>query len=98
MKIEHLLNLQDRVENICFVNYETFLQDNNALKSIADQFRISLKYTAIRGVPKHFGRAHDVAFSLRKFPDILPENLKFINEELNWELENRIGYLRENSA
>jgi len=97
MKIAHLLNIQDRVENIRFVNYETISQDNEALISIADQFRISLKHTAIRGVTKHLGRARDMEFSPRKYPEIPPEQLEFINEELNWELENRIGYLREDA-
>ncbi len=97
MKIEHLLNLQNQVDNICFVNYEKISEDENILNTIADQFQISLKHTAIKSVSKHFGRAHDIEFSPSNYPDISPEDLKFINEELNWDLENHIGYHREES-
>ena len=92
MKIEHLLNLETSVEHIYFINYEKISEDISHLKSIAERFSIAVKSPSMKGVSKYLGRAKNIEFTPRSYLPIAPRDLKFINEELDWTLENRIGY------
>ena len=91
-KIQHLLKLQQRVEHICFIKYESLRDDSDQVGKLADQFRIKVKHPYILEERKHFGHPKNVEFSPRKHPPISAEDLEFIRRELNWEIEGRIGY------
>ena len=92
MKIEHLLNLQDRVENYHCINYETLLDKNAYLANIATDFQIELKQPEIMGDNRYFGRPPGTDFSPTKYPTLQQHDIDFINQELDWDLEQKIGY------
>ena len=92
MKIQHLLNLQYRVENCRFIRYESLLEDNGYLASIASDFQIKLKHSDIIGEDRYFGRAPGTKFSLTVYPVLREDDIEYIIHELDWELERKIGY------
>ncbi len=92
MKIQHLLNLRDRVDNVCYVNYETIRDDNDSLRAIAHRYQIQLKHVTVLGERKHFGRAHEDEYAAPQYAPISEDDLRFILEELDWGVEGRIGY------
>jgi hypothetical protein len=92
MKIQHLLNLRDRVDTVCYVNYETIRDDNDSLRAIAHRYQIQLKHVAVLGERKHFGRAHEDEYAGPQYAPISGDDLRFILEELDWGVEGRIGY------
>lgn len=94
-KIAHLLKLQDFVENVCFVNYEIIRDNTDLLQKIARSYQIKLKHPTIRVQQKYFGRPGDAVFSPQVYPPISAQDLEFIGSELDWEIENRICYYRE---
>ena len=91
IKIEHLLNLESQVQHIYFLRYEIIAKDNAHLATIANQFQIDLN-SSLEGVIPHIGRSHKTPFSPVVYPDFQPEDLSFINEELDWDLERRVNY------
>lgn len=91
-KIAHLLNLQSRVKHIYFLTYEKLRDNNNLLYTIAEQFDIKLTHSYILGEQEHFGRHENKKFTKPQYPEIPQEAIEFIRGELDWELENRIGY------
>ncbi|MFT5112668.1 MAG: hypothetical protein ACI8P9_001995 [Parasphingorhabdus sp.] len=92
MKIEHLLNLRDRVENFYLINYETLLADNEYLTSIANDFEIELNNPTITGEKRYLGRVAGTEFSPTSYPKFPDHDIEYIFQELDWELEQAIGY------
>lgn len=92
LKLEHLLNLQGKVPNVRYINYEALASDNSLLLEISNEFGIDTRNGRIGGTSRHFGRGHGEPFTPTVYPDISPVDREFITGELNWNLENRIGY------
>ena len=92
MKIEHWLNLQGRVQNIYFLNYEDIREDNQFFANVARKFHIALKHPTIEGDKRYLGRAPGIDYAPRNYPEISEGDLEFIRDELDWDLEKRIGY------
>ena len=95
MKIEHWLKLGEKVENIYYLNYEDVLQDNQFMTKVAERFGIELCNANIEGETRYLNRRPDIEYSPQNYPAIADQDLEFIRSELNWELEQRIGYARD---
>jgi hypothetical protein len=91
-KIEHLLNLSYRVANVCYVNYESVVKNNDLVREIADHYQIKLRHSVVLGETKHLGSAHEREFKPRQYDPIDARDLAFIHEELDWVVERRAGY------
>jgi len=92
MKIEHLLNVQERVQNFYLVNYEALKEHNEYLANIANEFQIELMHAEIAGEDRYMGRAPGTMFSPTAYPAFHEHDLDYILQELDWELELKIGY------
>ncbi len=90
-KIRTMQQIKDRVENIYYINYET-LRDfpEQVLQEIANLFQ--LKRTPIfNPVLYNKGDPNLGIFTPRYLP-ISPDDMQFINEQLDREIERSIGY------
>lgn len=96
-KLNHFEHLQKHSPNVISVSYDSINENpENFLKEIASRFLVMCKesynpiiaYKGNRGTPKKFQRAYQE----KKYPDFSSEDLNFINSQLDWELENKLGY------
>lgn len=94
MKIEHWLNLENKVRNFRAVRYETLLEDNGHLAGIAEDFDIPLRHPTIEGEDRYMGRAPGTEFMPSTYPPFRARDLEFIYQELDWALEEKVGYTR----
>ena len=92
MKIEHLLNLQNKVDNFYLLNYETVIKNNQELAYVANKFTIELIDSEILGENRYFGKAPNTVFSTPVYPAFEKHDIEYINQELDWKLERQIGY------
>ncbi len=93
-KIVHLNRLKEVVRNLCFINLEVITDNIDLLAKIAVQFNISLKHQEIQGEQRYLaGHVPEPSdYSPKSYPAIIPEDLEFLKENLDWEIENNIGY------
>ena len=93
LKIRHLNTLEHVVSNVSFVNYEGLTSNNELLGNIADRFGIRLAGRPLVGETFYFGGGQTKVFAAPKqYPPISEEDLDFILESLDWDLERRIHY------
>ena len=93
LKIRHLNRLRDVVEHVTFINYEELALDTGLLADIADRFGIRLEHRPPIDEARYFGGGKLRTFSApRKYPGVSEPDLEFIRENLDWELEESIGY------
>ena len=93
LKVRHLNALRDVVENVAFINYEELALDVGMLADIAERFGIRLAQSPPVDDPFYFGSGRLPTFSApRIYPPIPARDLQFIRENLDWNVERRIGY------
>ncbi len=92
MKLAHWLNLEGIVENIAFLKYEDVQQDITTLANVARRFDIALRHPSFEGESRYMGRAPGTVYTPREYPAIFEADLEFIQQELDWVQENRVGY------
>ncbi len=93
-KINHFTAMTDSVDNICFLNYESLAANVDILEDIANRYDIGLKRSLIINDPYRAGsgKKERVGFVPGKYNEIDAEDLKFIEENLDWDVERSIGY------
>ncbi len=93
-KINHFNALKDVVDNICFLNYETLNEDAEVMRGIASQYGIELQRPAIVNDPYHSrsGKKGRAGYVPRKYPEIDTKDIVFIRENLDWAVEQSMGY------
>jgi hypothetical protein len=93
-KIRHLNQLETVVRNLCFVNHEVIANRVDLLGKIADQFKIELKHPVIQGENRYLSGHATKAnhFAAKAYPAIGEEDLEFLQLNLDWKIENSIGY------
>lgn len=77
---------------MAYLNYEQLAADLEVLAQVADRFGIALQQRPLIDDTSYFGGGTDEAFEPKQYPPIGPEDLEFIRENLDWELEASIGY------
>ena len=93
LKIRHLNTLEHVVRNITFVNYEALTSNNELLGDMADRFGIRLARRPLGGETFYFGGGRTKVFAAPKpYPPISDEDLDFIRENLDWDVERSIHY------
>ncbi|MBW3020332.1 hypothetical protein KY334_03470 [Candidatus Woesearchaeota archaeon] len=90
-KIKYFQKLKEQVKNICYIRYEDLKDNPDILKDIALKFHIKLKNNSIINEDTYKGFKEE-KYIPKKYPPFSKKDLKFIHENLNWDLENLIGY------
>jgi hypothetical protein len=79
------------IKNYIFIKYEDFFCETfavNFLNKLIDKFKLS-RYYSVFDIDK---------FHKKNYYDLIDDNLlKFINNSLDWKIENQIGYIKANS-
>ncbi len=95
MKIKHFLTLQRQVTHVVYVRYESISTNLALLGDIAQHFSIPLKGSEIEGERKHFGQPDTVEYSRIQYPEISSDDLAFIQQQLDWDVEKKLEYTFE---
>lgn len=90
MKIEHFLNLKKRVRYFHKINYENLREDQQILQELTKLFRIEMKNKNIKNIKTYMNS--EKVFIPKKYDPIMKTDFDFINKNLEWNLEHRIGY------
>jgi len=93
-KILHFNALADAVDNICYLNYESLRDNPDILREVAEQYTIPLQHSVIINNPyRSGGKARErKGFVPIEYPEISGANLEFMRNNLDWDLEESIGY------
>jgi len=91
---EAFLNLQKYVENFKIINYDNIRETPTKLVSILERHGITLKdkFTNPSQYITHQSKFIDK--KMRKNYPIDKKNIEFINENLNWDIENKLGFYK----
>jgi len=95
-KTENYLELGHRVGNYLFVRYED-VRDNpeEFIEYVGNYFALQ-KTPSFDEVDTHM--ASHVPYVPKHYFSIASEDLQFINQEIDWELENKVGYFKRNEV
>ncbi len=93
-KIENMLKIKNKAKNVYILNYET-VRDHpqEVLAEIANLFQLDLN-SDFRGVEDYKGDPNQGLYRPSIYPSITGKNLQYINSQLDWALEDRIGYIK----
>jgi hypothetical protein len=95
LKAMHFGNLRSIVGNSVFIRYEELAADPGMLKEVAARFDLTLKHSEPVDDTFYFGGTDGQTFERpTRYPPIAEEDLVFVQETLNWQVENRMGYAR----
>ena len=95
IKIQHWLNLRQRVKHIAFINYEKLYNDLSTLEDIADQFnipKINRPFVNQAGYHKG-GELKQELFVPKKYAPIDEQDLEFIKTTIDWDAEKAFNYI-----
>ena len=91
-KIKNFLEIPKRVENYYIINYEKVRDyPKEVVKEVAKFFNIGMK-AEFTPITKKRGIYNAEIYKPKEYPQISLENFLYINEQLDKELENSIGY------
>lgn len=98
-RIVNMLKIQDLVPNYYMINYETLSRNpQEVLEEISRLFGIELE-EAFRPVVAHLrGMGKKKVYKGSSYPEISAEDLQYINRNLNWALEKKIGYEKKQAV
>lgn len=94
MKIQHWLNLRQRVKNIAFINYESLYANLNTLENIAARFDLASAtkpFVNENGYLKG-GALKGENFVAKKYQRIAKHDLEFIKNAADWDIERSVNY------
>lgn len=90
-KIRNMMMIKDRVKNIYYVNYEVVRDfPKQVIAEISKLFGLTPKQP-FTPITKHNGDSKKI-FKPKKYCEIDPIDLAYINEQLDQEIEEAIGY------
>ena len=93
-KTLNYLSMGKKVKNFCFVRYEDLEKDPRGfLEYLSKKYNLGLSQT-FHPVSTYKGLSGEMRYVKKKYPQFLPWDLEFINQNLDWELEGQIGYER----
>lgn len=95
MKIKYLLDdLPKLVKNYYFITYENFLaRYNTILRRIGTKFNLIKRHPNFIPIENHTGSKEHKKFEPIKY-DLSDDVMNLINKNLNWNIENRLGYYK----
>lgn len=92
-KIANMLAIKDLVKNCCVVQYEKVAGNP---KGFLDDLAAYFDITWVKGyepVTSYKGKSNRGEYVPRAYPQLSEDDYRFISEELDGALENRIGYI-----
>lgn len=90
-KIRSFQSISIRVSNYYLINYDQLVENPEAvLNKLAEQFKLQFK-TKFRDIT-HYKDKTSHQFVPKKYQPIPDQVLQFINSQLDWDLENELGY------
>ncbi len=93
-RILNMLRIKDLVHNFYMINYETLSKSpEEVLREISHLFGVELQeeFTPILQSKKGFKKNTEI-YQGSHYPAISAEDLAFINQQLDWSVEEQIGY------
>lgn len=101
-KIRNMLKIRNKASNVYYINYEKARDyPQEVVKEISALFPISPK-PVFSPITNYVGpsKANDKIgnYKPRQYAPISKEDLTFINSQLDWKLEEKIGYTQKNSV
>lgn len=96
-RIVNMLKIKDLVHNYYMVNYETLYKNpKRVLEEISERFSVKMQQKFIP-VLEHFNGDSVIRkkYSHTNYPEISDEDLAYINEQLDWRVEKKIGYKKK---
>lgn len=90
-KYKHWFDLQGVVPNFYYINYEELRSDHEfILTSISEKFNIPLIGREIVNVNTY--KKTSETYKKKTYPPIKAGDLNYINEQLDWNMEQKLGY------
>jgi hypothetical protein len=95
-KIENMLLIKEKVGNIYYVNYESVLENpREFIREIQNLFGLKQR-RPFSPIDSYKGDTCKGAYSPKSYPPLSESDLEYINQKLDFALENRMGYERKN--
>jgi hypothetical protein len=92
-KIKNMLKIRQRAKNVYFINYEVARDyPQEVLEEIRETFRISPKPSYFTPVVYYKGKKNLGRFVKKEYTPITPQDLSYINSQLDDYWESIIGY------
>ncbi|MBA3721621.1 MAG: hypothetical protein H0W88_04395 [Parachlamydiaceae bacterium] len=91
-KIKTMLMLGERAKNVYFINYEAVRDHPKEVKEEIQKIYKLIPKEGFKEVEYYKGMANKGVYVEKKYPPINPEDLIYINSQLDVELERIIGY------
>ena len=89
-KLRNFLELEHHADNFCLLKYEELLLDRNNIR-VLKKWGVTQRWNEIKPIVTYKGLGYKV-YEPTKYDDIAVDDLQFINDNLDWELENKVGY------
>lgn len=97
-KYSNFLNIQEWVPNFYYINYDDLIKNSDKIiNDISQTYNLILKYNVVSNINNlcRPGRIDSQKYKKRKFKQINDNDLEFIRNELDWEIENKLGYFSD---
>ena len=81
-------------KNVEIISYDNLVNNLDLLSDIAKKYGIEMNHPTIQNITKYKGFEHEKDYVPIAYPKINTNILNYINGELNWELENKLGFTK----
>jgi hypothetical protein len=94
MKIQHWLNLRQRVKHIAFIQFESLCEELSNLEGIVNHFNIPLDNQPLVDETRYLkgGQVLQNPFEPKIYAPIEQRDIEFIKATLDWNLEQWFNY------
>ena len=83
--------------NVEIITYDNLVNNLEILSDIAKKYGITTKHPTINNIIKYKGLTNEKDYVPISYPPISLDVLEYINNELDWELENKLGFVKVDS-
>lgn len=91
-KINKYLNTN--FPNVEILSYDNLVDNLDLLKNIAEKYNIRTIENSIINLTTVQGEKNNTKYEKKTYVNIDPEQLDFINCNLDWEIENKLGFIK----
>lgn len=91
LKNAHFFSVMKAVQHSLKIKYEAIATDQSEILELAQMYRLKRRAKKLVEIQNYKGKAGEL-FKQPNYPRISLRDFKYINHELNWNLEKEIGY------
>ena len=92
-KMKNFVGLKWVVKNFILFRYEDIKENISILRELNTEFQIEMKSNEIVNINEY--KQTKNLYIPKKYNEINEEDIKFINESLDWEIYNELGYIEK---